>query len=465
MKLTLRLFKRLLFILLLPQSGLLAQQLAPFKAGDRVMFVGNSITDAGFYHSYIWLYYMTRFPERRIAVYNRGIGGDVIGQMNDRLDVEVFPDNPTVVALTFGMNDSGYFEYLNSNKDSVMKAKVQRSYQDYVKAEAKLKKHGEIKKILITTAPYDATTTSTKNNYFPGKADAITQIAAFQEASARENGWGFVDLKQSMTAINLQQQAADSAFSLSPGDRIHPGMGGHLVMAYFFLKAQGLAGKKVADVTINAAGNKLVKAENSKVTGLSATPSSVSFTYLANALPFPIDTLPRMWGSQSTQADALKWIPFTEEFNQELMTVQNLQLGRYALRIDDYKIGEWTDAQFSEGVNLATQMNTPQYQQAIQVRDLNQERMEIEKRFRQYNWVEFDVLKERGLLRKHNQSALDTVLSQLNNGFVRGNYEAWTKARNPAIRDAWNAEMKLLTDKIYQINKPVPHVIRVERID
>ena len=33
-----------------------AQQVLPFKNGDKVVFMGNSITDGGHYHSYIWLY-------------------------------------------------------------------------------------------------------------------------------------------------------------------------------------------------------------------------------------------------------------------------------------------------------------------------------------------------------------------------------------------------------------------------
>jgi hypothetical protein len=40
-----------------------AQQIKPFKAGDRVAFTGNSITDGGHYHSYVWLYYMTRIAK------------------------------------------------------------------------------------------------------------------------------------------------------------------------------------------------------------------------------------------------------------------------------------------------------------------------------------------------------------------------------------------------------------------
>ncbi|MES2810323.1 MAG: hypothetical protein V4619_16940, partial [Bacteroidota bacterium] len=66
-----------------------AQKIAPFKAGDRIAFVGNSITDGGHYHSYIWLYYMTRFPNMRITCFNAGIGGDVVGQINNRFEEDV----------------------------------------------------------------------------------------------------------------------------------------------------------------------------------------------------------------------------------------------------------------------------------------------------------------------------------------------------------------------------------------
>lgn len=53
-----------------------AQKLpTPFQKGDRVVFLGNSITEGGHYHSYIWLYYVTRFPESRIHVYSAGTGG------------------------------------------------------------------------------------------------------------------------------------------------------------------------------------------------------------------------------------------------------------------------------------------------------------------------------------------------------------------------------------------------------
>src|ERR1700752_5180464 len=78
-----------------------AQTIAPFKNGDRVVFVGNSITDGGHYHSYIWLYYMTRFPDMQLRVFNAGIGGDVARQIDERLQDDVLSHNPTVMTLTF----------------------------------------------------------------------------------------------------------------------------------------------------------------------------------------------------------------------------------------------------------------------------------------------------------------------------------------------------------------------------
>ena len=86
----------------------MAQQVAPFKKGDRVCFVGNSITDGGHYHSYIWLYYMTHFPFEEMWMANCGVGGDTSLEILNRLDGDVFAKRPNVITLTFGMNDSGY---------------------------------------------------------------------------------------------------------------------------------------------------------------------------------------------------------------------------------------------------------------------------------------------------------------------------------------------------------------------
>src|SRR3954467_14674962 len=100
------------------------QKIAPFHGGDRIAFVGNSITDGGHYHSYIWLYYLTHFPNTQIRIFNAGIGGDIAQQMYERLETDVFEKKPTVVTLTFGMNDTGYQLLTGDRTDSVYRSKV-----------------------------------------------------------------------------------------------------------------------------------------------------------------------------------------------------------------------------------------------------------------------------------------------------------------------------------------------------
>jgi lysophospholipase L1-like esterase len=219
--------------------------LTPFQPGERACFVGNSITEGGYYESYIWLYYMLHFPNRPITVYNCGIGGDRAQNILGRLNTDVFAKKPTTICMSFGMNDSGYFEYLSGNSDSTGKEKARQSKLYFDTIAQKLKAYTIAKKIMITSPLYDETMKNPKN-YFPGKSKSMNIIAAFQEKTAQDNHWGLVDFLHPMTEITLREQRKDSAFTLTSNDRIHPGNAGHFVMAWLFLKQQGLAGKPVA---------------------------------------------------------------------------------------------------------------------------------------------------------------------------------------------------------------------------
>lgn len=95
-----------------------------FEEGERVVFVGNSITHGGHYHSFIWLYYMTRFPDKPITIMNAGIGGESAWDMKDRLDYDVFNRKPTYVTLTFGMNDTGYDIYMKDDAKELSEQRI-----------------------------------------------------------------------------------------------------------------------------------------------------------------------------------------------------------------------------------------------------------------------------------------------------------------------------------------------------
>ena len=71
-----RIFLSALMVSIIGFATAAAQTITPFQKGDRVAIVGNSITDGGHYHSYIWLYYMTHFPYSELQIFNCGVGGD-----------------------------------------------------------------------------------------------------------------------------------------------------------------------------------------------------------------------------------------------------------------------------------------------------------------------------------------------------------------------------------------------------
>lgn len=449
-----------LMLTALGSTQIKAQSLPPFVDGDRVVFLGNSITEAGYYGANIWLYYMTRFPDQKISVINAGIGGDVVGQMNDRFEQDVLPAKPNILVLTFGMNDSGYAEFNDANANETAKQRVAKSYLNFGLLTAKLKAKPNIKPIMMSSSPYDETMQN-KNNYFKGKSQAMEQIIAFQQESAKTNGWAYVDLFHPMTDINVREQQKKPDFTITGPDRIHPGRGGHLIMAALFLKSQGLTGKPVATINIDAKKG-LVAVENAKVAINKKSNDGLSFSYLANALPFPIDSVSGVWENPQTQADALAVYPFIQEFNQETLKVGNLKKGNYDLLIDGKMIKNFSADSLAKGINMALLGNTPQYQQAVSIMYLNDLRLDLEKKLREYYWLHFNYFKAQNMLFDDSEPAFQKVAEKAKTDwFVKSKMGTYQTARLPEVRKMWEDNIQQLTDKIYQINKPKSHLIEI----
>lgn len=431
------------------------KQPRPFQKGDRIVFAGNSITEAGFYLSYIWLYYMVHYPNSRIEVINGGVGGDVAEQIYRRLDGDLLPNKPSKLIVSFGMNDSKYFEYTDKEHpmtEEKRAAIVETSYKSFEKIEDKLKQHPEISPIIMASSPYEETVQQ-KGDNFKGKAITMSRIVDFQKKAAAKQNWAFVDLFHPMTAINEKQQKKDPSYTSTGPDRIHPGSAGHFIMAYIFLKDQGLAGNPVANFTVNAKNKKVIKAENCTVSNVQSTGQQLSFDYLAKSLPFPYDTVARAWGNDQIQTDALKAIPFVKDFDQEILSVKGITSGNYVLKVDQANLGTYSSDELNKGINLAMIKASPAYQQALQIMDLNSTRKNIEAKFRNYFWVQYDFLYDKGLLFNTTKAAEDTIQNNLEtNGWLKAKYEDYELVKNSS--DSLKAEMKTLVDKIYTINQP-----------
>ena len=441
-----------------------AQTVKPFKEGERAVFLGNSITDGGHYHSYIWLYYMTRFPDMPIRVFNGGIGGDTAYDMNKRLDGDIFAMKPSVLMVTFGMNDSGYFEYNGDKPKEFGEQKYQESIKNYQQMEKRFKDLPDTRIVMVGTSPYDETVQLKENTPFKTKNETIKRLVEYQQESAAKNNWEFTDLNAPMTAINQQYQQKDPTFTLCGSDRIHPDNDGHMVMAYLFLKAQGFVGKEVADMEINATKKQTLKSENCTISNIKQNGKDLSFDYLAEALPYPLDTIARGWGQKKSQAEILKVVPFMDEMNREILKVTGLK-GNYKLLIDNEEIGTWSGEELAKGINLAAESKTPQYQQALTVMHLNEYRWEIEKTFREYAWCEFGFFQQKGLLFADDRKAIEVMDENLDqNVWLKGRRDMYSKMMFEAVRDAREQEMDVFINKIYEVNKPIMRKVVLRKI-
>lgn len=438
----------------------------PFLDGDRVVFAGNSITEAGFYENYVWLYYITHFPDRKIKVLNGGIGGDVAEQIYTRLKPDILAMDPTVVVVTFGMNDSRYFEYINPafKGDSLRDAAIAASLAGFEKIVAVLDSFPKIRKIIMSSSPYDETMKNEKN-YFPGKSKTMEGIIRFQRRIAEKNDWAYIDLFCPMTAIQQREQRVDSTFTLTGPDRIHPGKAGHLVMAYLFLKSQKLDNIPVCAVEIDVAALKVKKSINCTISGLSSSGNAVSFSYLSNSLPFPVDTR-RDSGDAQGEWEALKVIPFQREFNQELFVLKGLKPGKYAVFVDGKHVAEFSNEELNNGINLALSDQTPQNLQAQKVRELLFKRKAIEDKIRSYYWVNFNYLRGKGMLFNDGEAALDSVVNAAKRDFfVAMKKDDYEEVRLKSTRDSLQQQMQLLEDKMYETARPVMHEISIREIN
>lgn len=353
----------------LAPSSVMAQtsNTTPFalKNGDRVVFYGDSITDARMYTLLAEEYIVTRFPRMNVKFVHSGWGGDRVGgggggPIDLRLDRDVSAYKPTVVTIMLGMNDGSYRAF----DDGI----YQTFSTGYKHIAEKLKKDNPgVRLTFIQPSPYDDVT---RPATFEGGYNAVlVRYGTFLQDLAKTTGANIADLNTPTVAMLTKANAANptEAQKIVP-DRVHPGWGGHLIMAQALLKSWN-APSLVSAVTLDAQTKK-VEAQNADVKQVQlAGDGTLSWDSLEGALPFPI--LPPDPRNAPSYDLALKSSDFVESLDREMLTVKNLSAANYTLKIDDQAIGDFTKEQLATGVNLATLM-TPMLRQAQLVHTLTQ---------------------------------------------------------------------------------------------
>jgi ferric-dicitrate binding protein FerR (iron transport regulator) len=156
-------------------------------------------------------------------------------------------------------------------------------------------------------------------------------------------------------------------FSGEMGDQCLPVLDAEpLLVAAAVLRAQRLEGK-VAESVINASTQSLEKSENCSITKIHRSGELLDWTYLANALPFPMAApgYATWQAARVAGAPSASRLAFDHDFNTERLVVLGLPAGRYALAIDEVEIGEFSAEVLRRGINLARIPTTPQNLQAV----------------------------------------------------------------------------------------------------
>jgi lysophospholipase L1-like esterase len=312
------------------------------KDGDRVVFYGDSITDQRLYTTFVETFVVTRFPKLNVIFVHSGWGGDRVtggagGGIDLRLERDVLPYRPTVVTIMLGMNDGRYrpFDERIFGAYSRGTAEIVRRLREAIPG---------LRITLIRPSPYDEVTREPMSG--GGYNPVLVKFGDFLADLARKQKLDVADLNAPVVAVLEKAKAADPA--LAPrivADRVHPGPGGHLIMAGGLLKAWN-APATVCTREVRASGGE-----------------ALSWTQTDPSLPMPIDM------EDPVVALAVKSSDFVESFNQQPLKVTGLTEGYWALRIDGRQVGVFPARQWAEGVNLAL-LPTPMAAQAAEVHAL-----------------------------------------------------------------------------------------------
>ncbi len=204
-----------------------------FERGQKVVFIGDSITDCGRrdasapygngYVSLVRAFVIARYPELNLAFENRGIGGDTVRHLDARWEADVIAEQPDWLSVKIGINDV-WRSFDSAGQGAVSIDEYESTYRRLL--QTAVERTGCR---LIVAEPY------------------VIEADPADPMRAQMDRYGLVarKLAAEFGAVNVQTQAAFDRVleTTTPGDwaddRIHPNLAGHAVIAQAFLRAIG----------------------------------------------------------------------------------------------------------------------------------------------------------------------------------------------------------------------------------
>lgn len=322
--------------------------------GSRIIVIGDSITQAGHYVTYLDAFLKTRYPELEIHVRNHGISSETISgtsepdhdprrpQLFDRYQRDVAAWKPHLIIACYGMNDGNYHP-----PDPVRLRLFRRSVREL---HQRLEPLGA-SLLIVTPPPYDI--------HRRQVGDPEARFYGYQypypnynQTLQRYSDWLLQwDAPRSRVAdahglITRHLQARryrNVSFHLS-GDGIHPNRTGHWLMTQAILEAWGVT-RPVADAALAV---EPIEVRRGAVRDLEVNPDAIRLTWNLR-LPMPIDPA---WDTRSLEREQ-----FAERWNRQRLRIEGLEHERYRLLATRegkgfVEIAEVARADFEAGLDL-----------------------------------------------------------------------------------------------------------------
>ena len=208
--------------------------------GERVCFLGDSITTGGFYVKDVSTVCAMVYPERKISFFNCGTSGDTTTNSLARLEQDVLTMKPSWVVIALGINDVRdltLYQYYRNMQEIITRSKAIGArvmlLTPTVYDEDPAKQPGETTGYLAEMLNNEAVQYHNR-----GLARMTEEIIAL----AKINSCLVADVNTPFKQL-LKQQGKYS-LDLLP-DRLHPSEDGHLVIALAVLKGFGMTNAEI----------------------------------------------------------------------------------------------------------------------------------------------------------------------------------------------------------------------------
>ena len=200
------------------------------KSGEKVLFIGDSITDCGrrgverpLGNGYVKIFsdfLIACEPDKKVEIINKGIGGDnSIGLLNRWTD-DVLRHKPDWLSIKIGIND--LHGYLNNPANGISPEKFEEAYRKIMKRTRESLPHCRI----ILIQPFYISRESSRDSFRRSVLEILPRYLKVVEQLGRQSKARLIKTHDMFQ--NLLKYYEPDTFCNEP---VHPNLTGHVAIA------------------------------------------------------------------------------------------------------------------------------------------------------------------------------------------------------------------------------------------